>query len=44
MEEPEGNGKMVTSDHKKVVRKRYSAKGKGMLEYQGDPYADDPPV
>jgi hypothetical protein len=43
MEEPEGNGKMVTSDHKKVVRKRYSAK-KGMLEYQGDPYADDPPV
>jgi hypothetical protein len=37
MGEPDGTGKMVNSDHKKVVRKRYSTEGKAMLEYLGDP-------
>jgi hypothetical protein len=39
MGRPDGKGKMVNYDHKKVVWKRYSTEGKGMLEYAGDPPA-----
>ena len=33
MEGPNGTGKMVNYDHKKLVGKRYTTMAKGMLEY-----------
>ena len=33
MEGPNGTGKMVNCDHKKLVGKRYATTAKGVLEY-----------